>query len=288
MPEELSAEQIEEQKLRDEVQQEVFNEEKLAITLDHKEDPEGLNLEDLKPIEESLEEDPLAGLPPALLEQLSGINERLGALSTIENRLKQTESRIGSMQNTAHKKKLAAEKAEKEKPTEEELAAALKIDEDWEKFEKEFPDMATAISGKQAADTKEIGALREKLEVLESAKPSEEAAPKNIESRLVGIMHPDWQEVRVSEKFQTWIKAQPDEIKQKYTSPVADDAIYVLNEFKKPASSGKTPQEIAVAKQKRLASSVDKTHNHKIKRPKAVADMNEAELRADVEMEVFG
>lgn len=288
MADELTEEEIaaEDKKMREEVRQEVFEGKGLEITLEPEEIPDDPK-EDDPP-----EEDHQAGLPPALMEQLEGINNRLGTLSTIEDRLKQTESRIGSMQNKARDEKLAAEKAKAEEPTPEEIAEAQETDENWTKFEKEFPDMAKAIDGKRAKDKKEIAALRADLSAVAEKKPDPVVEPikseENIEIKIVSRFHPDWNEVRQTNDFKAWLSGQSDDMKKKYTSSAAEDAVHVLNEFKNRDTSGPTPEEIAAAKKKRLAESVNPTKNHKKVKPKAVGDMNDAELRKDVENEVFG
>ena len=135
--------------------------------------------------------DPLAGVNPALLETLNNITGKLSAIDSFADRLKQTESRIGALTNKEIEEKRSREKAEKEKPTKEEVEKALKSDENWDEFEKEFPDMATAIEGRFTEKLKTVDSLRQEISEIKTATSAK--TDDDLEVRLVGLMHPGWQ-----------------------------------------------------------------------------------------------
>lgn len=230
--------------------------------------------------------DPLAGVNPALLETLNNITGKLSAIDSFADRLKQTESRIGALTNKEIEEKRSREKAEKEKPTKEEVEKALKSDENWDEFEKEFPDMATAIEGRFTEKLKTVDSLRQEISEIKTATSAK--TDDDLEVRLVGLMHPGWQKTVKTKDFTDWLGSQPDDVKQKYNhGTTAEEAVHVLNLFKKPGTT-KTAEDIAADRRIRLSLSSDKTNKHKQKKLKAEGDMSEAELRADVGKEVFG
>ncbi|NCC59141.1 MAG: hypothetical protein EOM17_16240, partial [Synergistales bacterium] len=96
-----------------------------------------------EPKQETVEDDPWAGVPPALREQIQSISDRVGAIDNLDYRLKQTERRLGSVQNEFY----AAQKAAKEQPdgpTPEQLEKASKSQKKWDEMKEEFPDIADA------------------------------------------------------------------------------------------------------------------------------------------------
>lgn len=229
--------------------------------------------------EQEQDDDPWAGVPSALREQIQSISERINTIDNIDYRLKQTERRLGGIQNEFY----AAQKAAKESPkgpTPEELEAASKSQKKWDEMKEDFPEIADAIESK-LAETKppDIEALREEIR---AEFKQEDHANQDLERRLVGIAHRDWQTIVQSDDYRQWLNKQSQVIQEKALyGQTADDAIDVLDRYK--ASKKKPPDK----KQDRLARSVDAPRGPTRKPPKSEADLSEAELRQQIAAEVW-
>ncbi|MBC8438983.1 MAG: hypothetical protein H8D87_04790 [Deltaproteobacteria bacterium] len=227
-------------------------------------------------------EDPLANVNSDLLEKINTISSKLSDFERFGERLKQTESRIGSISN-----KLSEEKKAKEsQPTEEELAKKEEDEEAWNDVEIEFPDIAKGIKGKLSKSESVIESLRKDITDLKTNKTTS----IEDEIKFVSVVHPDWQEVVASDDYQNWLAMQPAEVQTvAKTSQKAVDAVKVLNTFKRDFSKEVVPETLEEIRKKRLQASIKpKTTNRKHFNQKSEADMTEAELRDSVRREVFG
>lgn len=227
---------------------------------------------------EPKEEDEWAGVPAALRDQILSISERVNTIDNLDYRLKQTERRLGGIQNEFY----AAQKAAKETPkgpTPEELEEASKSQKKWTEMKEDFPEIADAIEAK-LAETKppDLEALREDIR---AEFKQDSSANQDLERRLVGIAHRDWQQVVKSPEYSEWLSAQPLELQEKAAyGQTADDAIDVLDRFK---ARKKPPDK----KQDRLEKSVDAPRGPARRPPKSEADLTEAELREQIAGEVW-
>jgi hypothetical protein len=297
----------EEQSLREEVFAEIFNENAPETAAEHEDiDYAGIDNDDDGQAHEQHEvdeneqgadedttvDDPMAGIPPALREQIEGISNRLNTLGTIEERLKQTERRIGSIQNEFHAAKQAASEEKDKAPSKEEMADASKSKEAWDELKDDFPEWAEAIESKLAANSAELSKklpdmteLKETLlkETLSRMQNQQGAFISNaaLEERLLSFKHPDWKETVKGSEYQAWIKEQPQDVQEKhYNGQSADEATFVLDRFKEFQSTGKSPQEIAAARKKRLKQAETKTSGGRRQTPqKSESDMSEDEIR---------
>lgn len=215
-------------------------------------------------------EDPWAGVSPALKDTLENISFRV----------KQTESRIGSIQNEMHAAKQVAEQT-KEAPSEKQIKEAGESQEEWEGLKEEFPAWSKAIDNRLAANSAEIAG---KLPDIQGLK---ESFSQELEKRTVSFYHKDWKATVGGKEYQDWLALQIDEIKAKTNSPHAVDAIYVLDKFTESKNSKKSPGEIAADRKKRLEKSQSLETSHKEKVPKSESDMPEAELRSKIAKEVW-
>lgn len=236
------------------------------------------------PGEDDPPEDPLAGLPPALIEKLDGINGKLSALDSIEDRLKQSEKRIGGITNHLHEAKKQAEKA----PTEAELKEASKSAEKWQELKDDFPEWAEAVEGKLAAASAE---LKESIPDVSDLRESLNGVVRSedLEVRLVNFAHPGWQETVNSSEYKEWLEKQPDAVQRKhYAGRTAEDAVEVLNLFKERGTKTQKSKDIKAAKKKRLEKSILPSSTSKSKPPKADADMTYEEIRREEEKKIWG
>lgn len=283
----------EEQALREEVFAEVFDGEVPETAAEPDEESDDTeNQEDTQDVEDTQEdsnedEDPMAGIPAALRDQIEGISNRLNTLGVIEERLKQTERRIGSIQNEFHAAKQAASEKKADAPTEEEIAAAAKNKADWDELKEDFPEWAAAIESKLAATSAELTKKLPNVSDLQKglndiqAKQGSFVSNSVLEERLLSVIHPGWKDTVKTPEYRDWIGKQSQDIQDRhYKGETADDAAFVLNRFKDFQSNEKSPQEIVAARKKRLERAGSKNiGGHKTKPQKSESEMSEDELR---------
>lgn len=245
--------------------------------------------------EKEKEDDEWAGVNPALRKTLESLTAKVAPLDVLSTRLKQAESRLGAIQNEFYAAKKAAEDTPKA-PTAEEMATASAKKEEWDALKSEYPDWAVAMDGRfsemtEAQQAKDDQFTQGFTTVREQIKSGFAGVNETLEKRLISFKHPEWQTTINTSEYQTWIAKQPDELRQKTLSVIADDAIAVLDAFSGRNGSTKeteTEAEIAAAKRKeRLEQSV-LAEGTKATSPKAEADMNDAEYRRKCAKEVWG
>lgn len=233
------------------------------------------------------EEDPWAGVPPALRAQMENITGKLSSLDAYENRFKQMERRVGSVQNAVQNQaKQAKEAAKKVKnaPTQEEMDAAAKSKKEWSELKEEFPQWANALNYKLAEETAELKKSIPDVEDLRKKVSQVEGnviTPKTLETRLLGMRHPDWNTVRYTPEYKSWLQKQPQDIQQlHYKGKTAEQASYVLDRFKESRSKKQT-------KSKRLENAVTPESAKKTKIIKSEADLSDAALRKKYAQEIW-
>lgn len=259
-----------EQALREEVFAEVFDMDG-AVHVDE------LNVDEQhEPDAEAQAEAATPDTRPDLQKQFEEMSERLNALSAIEERLKQTERRIGSMQNEFHAAKIAATE-QSNAPTASEMADAAKEKADWDELKEDYPEWADAIEKKLAAASAEVAKAIPKVSDLKDGLVSTEV----FEQRLLSFKHPDWKQTVKKPEYQEWLKAQPNDLQQKhYNGKTADDAVFVLDRFNAFQATKKNPQQIAESRKTRLQQAAQKPTTQKApSHPKSDADMSDEELR---------
>ncbi|MCK4789175.1 MAG: hypothetical protein KAV87_35865 [Desulfobacteraceae bacterium] len=249
---------------------------------------------ELKP-EEQKEDKKWAGVNLALRETLEALTAKVAPLDTLSIRLKQTESRLGAIQNEFYAAKKAAEDTPKA-PTAEEMAKAAAKKEEWDALKTEYPDWAVAMDRRflemtetqQAKDDQFTQGFTKVREQIESGFAG---VNKTLEKRLISFRHPGWETTINTPEYQEWIAKQPNELRQKTFSLIADDAITVLDAFSSRNGSAKeteTEAEIAAAKRKeRLEQSV-LAEGTKATPPKSEADMTDADYRRKCAKETWG
>lgn len=246
-------------------------------------------------------EDPWAGVNPALKKEFEDLRTRAGGVDTMAERLRQAESRIGSITNQLHNEKKAAESvsiSQTAAPTKEQIAAAAQSDEEWDALKEEFPTWGSAVDKKfaseKAATLKEIDSLKADINTLkQSGAPSGEiegrvqAVKIEIAKEMVSLQHPGWEQTVKTPEFSAWINSQPAEIKQKCESWNIADAVFVLNAFGEGKKS-KTAAEIAADRKERLTKSTTQSSPGRVRQSsKLPDDMTDAEYRAHIANEMW-
>ncbi len=233
-----------------------------------------------------------SALSPEMQAIVDSVHKLTSSLTGMEDRIKQTERRVGGISNEFYAAKEAAATQAKA-PTPEEMAVAAKNESAWEDLKKDFPSWADAISSKiqsQATSFVSVDAFEE-LRKNVSQIPSVDT--QQLEARLVGLIHPDHKQIVSDPDYAVWLNNQSEEIKTKaYKGTTAEDAIDVFNQFKaqrvSPADNSLSEvQQIQKKRKKRLESSTTTNPKHKTIRQKVEADMNEEELREHIANKVF-
>lgn len=273
----------ENQQLREEIAAEIEAEESgipIVVKPPAEEAPPGDEL----PAEEPTEEDPFDGLNPELKDMFVSLTTQVETLTTTEGRLKQAESRIGSLQDQLHEAKKTIES--EPKPTDEQVAEAAENKELWETLKEDFPEWGKAVGGQIAILRKEIGAGNKAIDIdalkADLAIDNETA----IQSAVLTVFHPKWETVSKSKEYHEWLALQTDAIKTKHGSAQALDAIEVLDAYVDSRGTSKTAAEIALARRKRLKIAETPT-GHKTAPIKSEADLTDAEYRDKVGADIW-
>ena len=293
MTEEKVEEKVEE-KTEEEIREEIAAEEfelsppaKKKVEEEPKEEPE-------KELETKPDEDPWAGVNPALKQSFDDMSAKVKAFDSMVFRLKQTESRIGAIQN----KLSAAEKAAQKPPapTKEEVAKAAAEDKSWEELKEDFPEWAEAVDARFSRASSGIETTQKELREAMASHIQGEIATlraemlaneKTREKTLLSFKYPDWETTIQTPEYKKFIETEPEEIKQLTFSPLAKDAVKVLDRFEKSKTkTNKSPAEIAAERKRRLQESVS-AKGTKTMPAKSEADMTEEELRRKIAAETW-
>lgn len=252
------------------------------------------------------EPDPWAGVSPALRTEFEGLKGKVKDYDNIANRLKQAESRIGSITNQIHEAKKTAqvlEDKDKKAPTQSEIDAAAESDAEWKELRDEFPEWATAVDKRLKTEGEKLKPIQEKLELLEKAinkvpdKKEDRAVIEKLRTEInedvVASRFPNWKADAGSKDFKAWVATQPEDVKAKCGSLRAADAIHVLDLFDKHKKNGgkkqdgKTAAEIANERKQRLTKSQLPSSGKVRQFEKAESDMTPEELRKKYAREVW-
>jgi len=254
-----------------------------------------------------VEPEPVAevAIDPALKTVLDGITSKLDTFGQIENRLKQAESRIGSVTNAVHNQTKVAEEAAKviaDAPDKEQIAAAAKSDEDWKQLKVDYPEHADLFEGLEqrfaargeipnAPDIPDMDSMRGEITTDIDSRVDASAATINqlVERRLVDVMRPGWRQKvqgadgRLIPEYVAWYDDQDAAMQTRANSDNAEDAIYSYDAFmasQKNVVPKETPEQIQAKRDERLNRSQTITGTGKPIKTKSVEDMTDEEYRA--------
>ncbi len=294
-PADVEVNAAEEQEMRAKIQAEIFDGVPAEFDPETKDEskPEAKAEADVDPeVEATLEPAPgPAPLSPEMQAIVNSVNKLSGSISGMENRLKQTERRVGGISTEFHAAKEAAATQAKA-PTPEEMAVAAKDAEAWEDLKKDFPSWATAINSKISAQADKFVSVDDFEALRKSVAKTPTVDTSQLEIRLVGLIHPDHKQIVQDPAYATWLTGQPDNIQQlAYKGTTAEEAITVFNKFKAHKAPELIPssevKDIKAQRAARLAASTTTNTKHKTIKTKTQADMTESELRADIAKKVF-
>jgi hypothetical protein len=237
-------------------------------------------------VEPVIEVDPWAGVPPALREEMEGLRSKVGNLTTIEQRMKQAESRLGGVINELHAAKEAA-KVVANAPSNEDIDRAATSKKTWDDLKENYPELFIPTDERfadQRADIlkqiPDVAALRDEFD-----RASDERVKKvqaELGAEIVELKHPNFKETANSPAFKTWYAEQgsPDSFS-------AREVIKVIDDFTKYQASKKSVKQISAERNQRLESS-QSIEGRRLPPTKSEADMTETELRAAVAKQVWG
>ena len=228
--------------------------------------------------------DPWAGTSPALRQMMEGISNRMADLDAMNDRLKQAERRVGSLNN-----KLAAAPVMPKAPTAEEIAQAAESDEKLQEFLRDFPVHAEGIQAlinKRLQSQQPAGIPVEEIEAIRGQLQTDfdqklDTAQKGFELKLLKSKYKNHREIALSPEFTGWIETQDEETKTKAGGWNALDGIEVLDRFFESRRAKNDLPDITGEREARLDSAAADTRNtsrNKPVRQKTVAEMSEAEL----------
>ena len=240
-------------------------------------------------------------LSPEMQAIVDSVNSLTSSISGMESRIKQTERRVGGISNEFYAAKDAAKEAattQAKAPTPEAMAEAAKNSEAWEDLKKDFPSWATAIDSKINAQTSKFVSVDDFEALRASVSKSPTVDTSQLETRLVGLIHPDWKQITQDPNYATWLNAQSKSIQHlAYKGTTAEDAIEVFNKFKareisssasvSDLSANSEVKQIKADRKKRLDASTTTSTNHKTIKQKTEVDLTESELRASIANKVF-
>lgn len=290
MAEQLTMEQAQEERAKMAAQ--IWDEDGNAKTGDIIEDRVPPTEQEPEP--EPAPEDPYAGLPPVLKQEIEDLKAKAGKFDALSTRLKQAESRIGSVTNKLHEAEKAASDLKKEKenaPSQQEIADAATSDAEWEDLREEFPAWATAMDNRLAAERKRtessLKAVQDLQAQIEGLKGGA-AVRAEINRELVESFHPGWETTVQSSEFGEFFKTLSADVQQKANSERPADAIYVLNLFRdRKAAPTKTAAEIQQDRKERLTKSQLPSPGRVRQPVKSDEELSDEEYRAKIAQEIW-
>lgn len=225
------------------------------------------------------------GVPTAVRQELEDLRVKVGDAERIEYRVKQAESRIGSLLNEMHAAKDAA-KAASNAPTAAQMEAAATSSEAWNELKTDYPEWTAGIDSRLAAERAEImkslpnaSTIREEIQRESQAEISNVVAM--FSERMVRMKHPKFDDKVKTPEFATWFEANG--------RPDSDDPLRVIeifDSFDADMKAKKPTRQIHQERQQRL----EQAQNYEGRRlppTKSEADMSDAELRASIAKEVW-
>lgn len=210
--------------------------------------------------------DPWEGVNPKVKAELESVSAKLASIDKLPDRLRNIEGHIGGLTSqlkTALATAKAVEKTGTEAPTEAQIkAAGAYTSEKWKRLEEDFPDWAAAMDErlatlKPAAEAPAVDVAGIKQEVsTEITKSVEERITEARQLARIDAKYPDWEEEVATKEFKAWKATQKPEIQALGASPLAKDAIAMLDLYAtaKKAAAKKAAED--AANKKRLESAI--------------------------------
>ena len=252
--------------------------------------------------------DPWDGVPPVLKQTIEGLQSSLNGLNLdqFSHRVKQLESRVGSIQNEFHAAKKAQDMA-KDAPTKKEMVEAGKTDKAWNALKEDYPEWGEILDvigeklptpADQQTPPVNLDEIREEMrkELQTDFNQQLSDAQVKTEEKLIAFAHKDWRnDINTPEWAEFIASKSADKRAEIMNSQDSTVIIKALDEFKNVTGETPAPKEdnsaadIKASREKRLKKSVVQERGPKKQPPKSKPweDMTEAERRQAIASEVF-
>ncbi len=278
--EDLTQEQ--ESELRSQLADEIWNDGEPVVEARPEPLPEQPE-EQEQPVEE---QDPWAGVNPALRAMLESLSSKVSSIDNIHQSVKEWSGRIGAIQREFALQK----KAEENKPSKEQQARSAEIKEQLKQLQEDFPEVVSAIDDTkvelEARLERELAAVRERLDQGSDMSPKLAEIERKYEVKLLTMKHPDWKQTVVSPEYKQWLVTQPAEIQTMADeSNDAFECSQILDRF--TARPKKTAADVQADRQQRLASSEAIQGKQRPIKTKSVDDMTPEEYRAYIAKDIW-
>jgi len=219
-----------------------------------------------------------------------------------ELRIKQAESRVGSIQNELFSARKAAQQTD-DAPSAKEIADASESDQAWNDLKEEYPEWAalTAAIDKKLSGIKVkapksdeiIGTVEQRLAAIKQEMKAEREQERiadtlDREAEKLDDKFPEWRSTVNTPEYKQFMQFAPPDIVALSTSNYARDAIKVLSAFTESSGNPnkKSSATIMAERQKRLSAS-QVSAGRGVTPPKSDADLTEAELRKKIARQVW-
>lgn len=228
-------------------------------------------------------EDPFAGLPEAVRQQLAKIDELTQSNAQLLQHVRSAEGRVAAMQREFQQARQAATNvAPQDAPSQGQMTAAAKNPEKWEQLKEDFPEWASAMeeyvaSKLGAFQPQRAGLTPEVVEgyVQQQVAQTKEEMTRLVEEARIEGKYEDWRDTVKTPEFAAWYAVQSPETKALAASTRAKDAIAMLDLYEKARE--RPASEVRQQRNQRLAAAVT-TRPGQTPPPKTLDDMSPEEL----------
>ena len=227
-------------------------------------------------IEPELEDDPLAGLPPAVRAKLAQIDELAKSNAQLQHHVMSAEGRMAAMQQEANQ---ARQAAMQEAPTQTAIVSAAKNPEKWEQLKQDFPEWAGAMEEFVAS---KIGNQQQGLTpqqvagyVQQQVAQTRAEMGRLMEEARIEGKYENWRDTVNTTEFAQWFTVQSPDTRALADSSAARDAIRMLDMFNSSRSVLAT--DIKQERGARLAAAAT-TRTGQTPPPKTLGDMSPTEM----------
>ena len=269
----------EERKLREEVEAEIRGGVVPEATAGF-EPPE--KREEVKDVVEDTVDDPWTGVNPALKAAIDSLSSKVSSLDKIDYRLKQFESRVGSLDN-----RMRDLKTTPDQPTKEQIEKALKSETEFNEFLEDFPSHGNFLKSERERQNEMIANVRSELGTEFEKKLSQQQV--GFELKLLKTKYKNHSELVSEPEFMPWLNEQAQEDKEKYGSWDAMEVIDLLDKYTARKAKKETTSSIIEERENRLDSAAaDVRQPSRATKQKSEADMTDDEYRAYMAKKIWG
>ncbi len=226
--------------------------------------------------------DPWEGVSPILRESVTALKEDLKRVTETANKVGAAQRHIKALEDQIATLTAAGEAAKaatasgSAAPTQEQVAAAAKSGEKWERIKEDFPEWAEAMDErlsalKPGAPVDVEGLKKEFSSVLGEATAKAERSAR--EFARVDAKHPDWEDDIKNEdgslkpEFDAWMKTQTPEIQALAHSDRAKDAIRMIDLYYEHAKTAAEKAAKDAQDKQRLEQAIPAKGTHAQRQP---------------------